>query len=172
MEDNNVKFIGTISHLSTEKTTNKFEGSGKLSWPGSASPIAVAIAFSLALTLSLVVLKQFGVDINLMCAPPGTIGAATETKDGIVAPLEPLPRKLKELGIEGYIVVISEFNDYSKAKELEYILRQRRVHANHLVCDSRYYVYVGPLYGKQHAMGTLNTVSSLGFNGAKIVTPE
>jgi hypothetical protein len=174
MDGKDVKFSGTISHLTTEKTSNKFEGSGKLFYPESTSFIVQVTKFtltiSLSLTLSVTLLdKLLGIDCNFIFPPSGTV---QNSGAEIVIPPEPLSQNLKALGIDSYVVVVKEVNQYSEATELEYHLRKNRVYAKHLIYNAKYYVYVGPLYAKQRATSALNAATHLGYSGAYILFPE
>lgn len=173
MEEKNVSFTGTISHITTEKTSNKFEGTGKVFFPSSDSFFLRIIVFSFTITVSLTItfslFKFFGSDINFLFFPSGP---APPTGTEIINASEPISKHLKSFGIDSYIVVLGEFILSSEAADLEYRLRQKRMYPRNIVYNARYYVYVGPRYGKHRATSALHAAQRIGYKQAYILYPE
>jgi hypothetical protein len=177
MPEQTVEFSGTIQSAVPQKIT----GTGKVVSLGTSPQrvsitnnnivqITFAITITLTFTLAFTFKFLFG-DSTLGLLKSTEKPKLIETKD-LPPPVECISTELRELGIDGYIVVVREFDDFVDAMYLVSVLRQQRVHVKSFVCRSKHYVYVGPLYAKRRASSALQAVQNLGYTEAYILYPN
>jgi len=169
-----IDFTGTFGNTVAETTTRTFKGSATYE-PRPSRVIYNFIKIAIPVTITIALFK-FVLEPNTSFYLPTIPQIYTPPQQTIppepVALSEPLSAKLREFGIDSYIVVVSAFDNAAQATELEYLLRQRRTHAKHLAFNSRYYVFVGPLYGKPRMDSALKSLYRWGYNEAYAVYPE
>lgn len=166
-----VEFTGTIGNTVAETTQRTFKGTATTDRPSRVVRNVITITIALPITVTLF---KIAFDFNpTLYFPtiPQTYTPPQATKELPPAD-EPLSTKLRAFGIDSYIVIVSVCDNEAQATELEYVLRQKRTHAKHLVYKSRYYVYVGPLYGKQRVNSALKSFYRLGYPEAYFLYPE
>ena len=168
-----VEFSGSIGTTEAVTIQRGFKGTAWMqTGPSRVFPI-VALSITIPITISFLLKVVFNVDLIPLlyyAPPPQTI---TSPVTQVVLPTEePLSAKLRELGIDSYIVIVRDCDNEAQATELEYILRQQRVYAKHLIYKSKYHVYVGPLYAKQRVNAALQSLDRLGYKGAYFLYPE
>jgi hypothetical protein len=189
MPNQPIEFNGTIGTTVAQTTQQTFKGTGVIVSPATSAArnytVIKTVTVTLTITISLTVLFKFifEVDINRFLDSikfPERI-SLPETKapqpkeplpQELPPPEEPLSAKLREFGIDSYIVVVGICNTGNQAGKLEYELRQQRVYSRQLAYNSKRYVYVGPLYSKQYMNSVLEKVYRLGYTEAYSLRPE
>lgn len=177
MSEQTVEFSGTIQNSGPQKIT----GTGKIVSP-EAGPQKVSITsinvvqITFAITITLSITLAFTFEFLFEGRTPSSSKEQELPKlvDTTVSVLldESLSARLREFGIDGYIVIVDIFDNVVDAEYFESVLRQKRVHEKSLFFQSKYYVYVGPLYGKRRASSVLHKIRQLGYSEAYLLYPN
>ncbi|MGH7495552.1 MAG: hypothetical protein ACREOO_24595 [bacterium] len=168
-----VEFSGTIGTTEAVSVQRSFKGTAVMATGTRRVIEVVTVTFTITISITFLLKVVFDVDLNRLFyyAPPPQTTTPPVTQ--VVLPTEePLSAKLRELGIDSYIVIVRVYENAAEAEELEYVLRQQRVYAKHLIYNSKYHVYVGPLYAKQRMNAALQSLERLGYTGAYSLYPE
>lgn len=182
MPENTVEFSGTIQSPGPQKIT----GTGKIVSSGTdAQRVSITNTNILKITFTITITITITLALTLEFLFEGRISGVLKTIEpspSVEIKVEIIPEdslsiraalstKLREFGIDGSIVIVDVFDNLTDAEYFESVLRQKRVHEKSLFFQSKYYVYVGPLYGRR-ASSVLQEVQQLGYTKAYILKPK
>lgn len=190
MAADQVKFTGTLKHLVTEQTQNKFEGAAEIK-PSrqrliiTSAVVTISFTFTVAFTFKLIFdVNIFDVNALMslfqhtgqLTSPMGQtqsqpLAVQAQPQASMPASAQISPLNSKALGLSGYLVIVRICDTPEEALTLKLALRQARVNVDHLIHQSRFVVFIGPVYSKNRADSVLRALVSLGYNTAYLVSP-